>query len=128
MEETLMKKENFVSLVLGTVGGLAFALGMCICLVPEWNANFTLGVITAAIGAVILAVTVIVHRVMSGKPFGKPNFKVIGKVLFGIAAALVLGVGMCMIMVWEMMIPGILVGIVGIVLLLCLIPMCVGIK
>lgn len=128
MEEIAMKKENFVSLVLGTVGGLAFALGMCICLVPEWNANFTLGVITAAIGAVILVTTLIVHRVMSGKPFGKPNFKALGKVLFGIAGSLVFGTGMCMIMVWGMMIPGILVGIAGIVLLLCLIPMCVGLK
>lgn len=123
-----MKKENFVSLVLGTVGGLAFALGMCICLLPEWNVSFTMGVVLSAIGAVVITVTLIVRRVMSGKPFGKPNFKVIGKVIFGIAAALVMGVGMCMIMVWEMMIPGILVGIVGIVLLLCLIPMCVGIK
>ncbi len=123
-----MKKQNFVSLLLSTVGGLAFALGMCICLLPEWNANFTLGVITAAVGAVILAITIIVRRVMSGKPLGKPNFKVIGKVIFGIAAALVFGLGMCMIMIWGMMIPGILVGIVGIVLLLCLIPMCVGLK
>lgn len=34
-----------------------------------------------------------------------------------------------MTMVFEnMMIPGIIVGIVGIVLLICLIPMCVGFK
>lgn len=34
-----------------------------------------------------------------------------------------------MIMVFEgMMIPGIIVGVVGIALLLCLIPMCVGLK
>lgn len=123
-----MKKQNFVSLLLGTIGGLAFALGMCICLLPEWDISFTFGVITAAVGAVVLAVTLIVRRVMSGKPLGKPNFKVIGKVLFGIAAVLVLGLGMCMIMVWGMMIPGILVGMVGIVLVLCLIPMCVGLK
>ena len=43
-------------------------------------------------------------------------------------AALILGVGMCMIMVWNLMLPGILVGIVGIVLLLMLIPMCLGLK
>lgn len=30
-------------------------------------------------------------------------------------------------MIWEMMIPGILVGIVGLVLLLCLIPLVKGI-
>lgn len=39
------------------------------------------------------------------------------------------GFGMCMVMVFEgMMIWGILVGIVGIVLLLCLIPMFFGWK
>lgn len=43
-------------------------------------------------------------------------------------AALVLGVGMCMILVWNLLLPGILVGILGIVLLLMLIPMCLGLK
>jgi len=43
--------------------------------------------------------------------------------------ALTLGVGMCMVMVWEgLMIWGIVVGLIGIVLLLCLIPVCVGLK
>ena len=29
-----MKKKNFVSLLFGTVGGILFALGMCMCLLP----------------------------------------------------------------------------------------------
>jgi hypothetical protein len=33
-----------------------------------------------------------------------------------------------MTMIWNMMIPGIIVGIVGIVLLLCLIPVIKGLK
>lgn len=32
-----MEKKNFVSLVLGTVGGLVFGLGMCMCLITEWG-------------------------------------------------------------------------------------------
>ena len=33
-----MKKENFVSLILGTVGGILFALGMCMCWgPPAWR-------------------------------------------------------------------------------------------
>ena len=48
--------------------------------------------------------------------------------MLGIVGALVLGVGMCMVMVWSMLIPGILVGVVGIVLLLCLIPLIKGLK
>lgn len=48
-----MKKENFVSLILGTIGGILFAIGMCMCLLPEWNA-FQPGVVMAAIGIVLL--------------------------------------------------------------------------
>lgn len=52
----------------------------------------------------------------------------IGAVLLGIAGALVLGIGMCLTMVWSNMTVGIPVGIVGIVLLLCLIPLLKGLK
>ena len=123
-----MEKKNFITLVLGTVGGLLFALGMCMCLLPEWN-MFNTGVVCAAIGLVILLITVIAYRKMSGKAPIKVNVKVLGKVLYGTLSALVLGAGMAMIMALEgMMIQGIIVGIVGIVMLLFLIPMCVGLK
>ena len=123
-----MEKKNFITLVLGTVGGLLFALGMCMCLLPEWN-MFNTGVICAAIGLVILLITVIAYRKMSGKAPIKVNVKVLGKVLYGTLSALVLGAGMAMIMAFEgMMIQGIIVGVVGIVMLLFLIPMCVGLK
>ncbi len=122
-----MTKKNFISLILGTIGGILFAVGMCMCLLPEWNA-FTPGVVIAAAGIVVLAVLLIVRRKMDGRPAIKVNGRTVGTIVFGVIAALVLGVGMCMAMVWEMMISGIIVGIVGIVLLLCLIPMCKGIK
>lgn len=123
-----MKKENFITLVLGIIGGLLFGIGMCMCLLPEWNA-FKPGVVIAVIGAVVLAIMLIARRVMLGKPALKVNPKTVGKTVFGILGALVLGLGMCMVMVFDgMMIPGIIVGLVGIVLLLCLIPMCAGLK
>ena len=123
-----MEKKNFITLVLGTVGGLLFALGMCMCLLPEWN-MFQTGVVCAAIGLVILLITVIAYRKMSGKAPIKVNAKVLGKVLYGTLSALVLGAGMALALAVEgMMITGIIVGIVGIVMLLFLIPMCVGLK
>ena len=70
----------------------------------------------------------IVRRRMEGKPAIHLSGKAVGSVLLGIVGALVLGVGMCMVMVWSMLIPGILVGVVGIVLLLCLIPLIKGLK
>ena len=48
--------------------------------------------------------------------------------IVGIAGALALGVGMCLTMVWGNMILGIVVGMVGIIILLCLIPLCKGLK
>ena len=38
------------------------------------------------------------------------------------------GVGMCLTMAWSHMIAGIVIGLVGIVALLCLIPMTKGLK
>lgn len=122
-----MKKENFFTLIFAVIGGMLFALGMCMCLLPEWNA-FTPGVVMAAIGGVVLLATFIARRIALGKPALKINPKTVGKTAFGIFGALVLGVGMCMVMVFDMMIPGIIIGLAGLVLLLCLIPMCVGLK
>ena len=123
-----MEKRNFITLIMGVIGGLLFSLGMCMCLLPEWGV-FKQGVVITAIGAVVLLITYVVYRKMSGKSKRKINWKIVRKIAYGVFASLVLGLGMSMIMVMEnMMIPGILVGIVGIVLLLFLIPMCVGLK
>lgn len=122
-----MKKKNFVSMIMGTVGGILFAIGMCMCLLPQWNA-FNQGIVMGAAGAVILLAMLIVRRRMEGKPAVKLSGKAVGTILFGIVGALALGVGMCMVMVWNMLIQGILVGLVGIVLLLCLIPIVKGLE
>lgn len=34
-----MKKSSFVAMILGTIGGILFALGMCMALIAEWNAR-----------------------------------------------------------------------------------------
>ena len=123
-----MKRVNFVTLILGTIGGILFALGMCMCLVAEWAA-FRLGVITGAVGLAVLLAMPIVRRRMQGKPAVRWSARAVGLVALGIVGAVGLGVGMCMTMVWEgLLIPGIAVGIVGIVLLLCLIPACKGLQ
>ena len=121
-----MKKSTFINLTAGAVGGLLFALGMCMCLLPEWNA-FSIGVVCTAVGFVSLLIQSIVAWLRSGRKI-KIRWKIVGKVLYGVFAALVFGAGMCMIMVWNLMLPGILVGILGIILLLMLIPMFLGLK
>lgn len=123
-----MNQKSFVSLIAGVLGGLTFGIGMCMCLLPEWDL-FNAGVVVAAIGAVILLVLAIVLRKQSGKPAAKPNWKLIGRIAYGTLAALVLGLGMAMIMAMEgMMLLGMAIGVVGILLLLGLIPLCKGLK
>jgi len=123
-----MTKKDFMFLVLTVVGGLLFALGMCMCLLPEWNA-FTPGVVVTALGALVLLAIALVRWIMAGKPIAKVNWNKVGKIAYCVVAALVLGTGMAMIMAFEgLMIPGIIVGIVGIVLGLGIIPVFRGLK
>lgn len=122
-----MKKSSFVAMILGTIGGILFSLGMCMALVSEWNA-FKPGVITGAVGLVVLAVMGIVWRKMEKKAPIKPSKKTVGAIVIGTVGALLLGVGMCLVLVWTSMILGILIGTVGIVTLLCLIPFIKGLK
>ena len=123
-----MKKSTFVAMILGTIGGILFALGMCMGLVEEWNARNE-GIIMGVIGLVVLFIMVAVWRKMENKEPIKLSGKAIGATLIGIVGALLLGVGMCLTMVWSgYMVVGIIVGIVGIVVLLCLIPFIKGLK
>ena len=123
-----MEKKSFVTLVMSVVGGLLFSLGMCMCLLPEWG-MFNQGLGFGATGAIILLIALIKYRKDAGKTPIKLNGKTILKAMYGLVSTLVFGVGMCMVMAFEgMMLQGIIVGIIGIVLLLCLIPMCFGWK
>jgi MFS family permease len=79
-----MKKKDLVTLVMSVVGGILFALGMCMGLVPEWNAMND-GIIIGVIGLVVLLSMVIIRRKMDGKPAIVLNGKVIGTTLLATA-------------------------------------------
>ncbi len=122
-----MKKSSFVTMILGTVSGMLFAIGMCMALLPEWNA-FNEGIIFGSVGLVLGLITIIVWRKMEHKAPIKISGRGVLTALIGIVGALLLGVGMCLCMLWNNMVVGIIVGVVGIVTLLCLIPVIKGIK
>lgn len=122
-----MKKSSFVALVLGTVSVVLFALGMCMALIADWGA-FRPGIVFGCVGLVLGLVTLLVWRRMEGKAPVRVSGKALLTVLVGVVGALGLGVGMCFSMVWGRLVLGIGIGLVGIVVLLCLIPLTKGIK
>lgn len=122
-----MKKSNFVALVLGTISGVLFALGMCMALIPEWD-SFKPGIVLGCVGLALGLVTWIVWRKMEHKEPIKLSGKAVLTAVIGIVGALALGVGMCFVMVWGNMVLGIVIGLAGIVVLLSLIPLVKGLK
>lgn len=122
-----MKKSTLVAMILGTVGGVFFALGMCMALLPEWG-MFNQGIACGVIGLVILLVDLLIWRRMEGKAPIHVTPKAVGSVVVGVLGALLLGVGMCLSMVFGNMVLGIAVGIAGIIVLLLLIPLAKGIR
>lgn len=122
-----MKKSNFVAMILGTISCIFFALGMCMAMIEEWNA-FKPGIVVGCVGLVFALITVLIWRKMENKAPIKITGKEVLTVAIGVIGALALGVGMCFCMVWNNMVPGIIIGLVGIIVLMCLIPLCKGLK
>jgi len=114
-------------MVLGTVSGILFALGMCMALIPEWGA-FTPGIVFGCIGLLMALITLLVWRKMEHKKPVHISGKALLTTIAGIVGALALGTGMCFCMVWGHMIAGIVIGLVGIVILIGLIPLTKGLK
>ncbi len=116
-----MKKETLQTIILGTIGGLIFAVGMCMCLVEEWSL-FTPGVIVSIIGFITLLCIIPVYKKNHPKKEKKPiNWGLVITWTTGIIGSLIMGFGMSLIMVGEStkveLIIGMITGIVG--LLIC---------
>lgn len=122
-----MKKSSFVAMLMGTISGVLFALGMCMALIPEWEA-FQPGVIFGCVGFLLGLITLIVWRKMEHKQPIQISGKTILTIIVGVIGVLALGIGMCFCMVWGKIVVGVVIGLVGIVILLSLIPLEKGIK
>ena len=122
-----MKKSNFAALLLGTASGLLFALGMCMALVDSWDA-FRPGVALGCAGVLMGLITVWVWRKMEGRGPVRFSARRVLHLGLGVAGALILGVGICLCLVWGRMLAGVGVGVAGIFLLLGLIPLTRGLR
>lgn len=122
-----MKKSSYVALVMGTVSGVMFSLGMCMALVEKW-AMLKQGAIVGGAGLILALATLLIWRKMEHKAPIRVSGKVVVRVLLGVAAALTLGIGLSLCLVLENYILGTVIGLVGIVLLLGFIPLVKGLK
>ena len=115
-----MKKDTLLSIILGTVGGLIFAVGMCMCLVKEWGALIP-GVITSVVGFIILLCIIPIYRKNHPKKERGPiNWGLVLTWTVGVIGSLIMGFGMSKIMVGEAsqadMIIGMITGVVGLII------------
>ncbi len=114
-----MKKETLLEIVLGTIGGLIFAIGMCMGLIPEWN-MLKEGIIVGVIGFIILLCIIPIYSHPKTKTNKKIDWGIIATWIIGVIGALVMGYGMSKVMVGEAtksdMIIGIITGIVGLII------------
>ena len=117
-----MKKDTLLEIVLGTVGGLVFAIGMCMCLIPEWDL-FKAGAIVSIIGFIILLCVISIYRKEHPKKVSnnKTDWGLVLTWTIGVVGSLIMGFGMSKVMVDSPekmdLIIGMITGIVG--LLIC---------
>lgn len=115
-----MKKETLLEIILGTIGGLVFAVGMCMCLVEEWNL-LPAGIVTSIVGLIVLLCIIPVYRKNHPKkPHAPINWEITLTWIVGIIGSLIMGFGMSKVMVGEVsttdMIVGLLTGVIGLII------------
>lgn len=115
-----MKKETLLEIILGTIGGLVLSIGMCMCLVTEWN-MLVPGAVVAVIGFIVLLCIIPVYRKEHPrKPHGPINWGIVLTFVVGIVGSLIMGFGMSKILVGKPsqtdMIVGMITGVVGLVI------------
>ena len=117
-----MKKDTLLEIILGTIGGLIFAIGMCMALVEDWD-MLVPGVVTGVIGFIILLCIIPVYRKTHPKKVSnkKTDWGIVLTFVVGIVGSLIMGFGMSKIMVDTPdkmdLIIGMITGVVG--LLIC---------
>lgn len=115
-----MKKETLLEIILGTIGGLIFAIGMCMGLILEWN-MLKEGIIVGVIGFIILLCIIPIYRKNHPKTKVKKqtDWGIVATWIIGVIGSLVMGYGMSRVMVGEAtkadMIIGLITGIVGLI-------------
>ncbi|HEM6045947.1 TPA: hypothetical protein U2C66_000293 [Streptococcus suis] len=121
-----MKKRDFISSIAYTVSLLVLALGMCFYTLPEWEMT-TLGMPLSVAGLLLLALSWVLQRKLAGKGGPKFDWKQIVKVIYCVFALLVFGGGFALVTTGNFVL-GLVLGLVGLILVIGMIPVTVGLK
>lgn len=114
-----MKKETLLEIILGTIEGLIFAIGMCMCLIPDWNL-FKVGIVISVVGFIVLLCIIPVYKTNHPKKeHNTINLEIVVTWIIGVIGALVMGFGMSKVMIESAtksdMLVGIVTGIIGLI-------------
>lgn len=123
--DDFMKKDTLIQIVLGTVGGVIFAFGMCMWLIPEWDL-FWPGVVASAIGILILMPIYPIYRKNHPRKPIHVEKSTLVAILSGTAGCLLLGIGMSLALTQTgkmFLLLGMGIGVLGIIVLALAYPM-----
>lgn len=122
-----MKKSSFFALIAGIISEAVFALGCCATFLPAIQRP-DLGTVLIAAGIVLGLVTFFGWRRMEKMPPLRIHWKALLSALAGIVGIALQGAGVYLALTTESLILGVLLGLAGIILLLCLIPLNLGLE
>ena len=127
-----MRKDTLLEIILGTIGGLIFAIGMCMCLIPEWNL-LKVGIVVSIIGFIILLCIIPVYRSNNQKKTTKKiTWQIVLTWIIGLIGALIMGYGMSKVMTdnpsQNNIVIGMITGIIGLIICILNYPIYTYIK
>lgn len=121
-----MKKSDFIVLISYTLSLLVLALGICLYTLPGWGMP-TLGLPLSILGLILVGLTWVSQRRMTGKGIPKVNLKLTAKVLYSLLALLVFGGGFALVTSGNFLV-GVALGLIGLVMIIGMIPVLIGLK
>ena len=116
-----MKKDTLLQIILGTIGGLIFAIGMTMGLMKEWDLLIP-GIVVGVIGFIILLSIIPIYRKNHPRKQERKeaNVGLITAILIAIIGALIMWFGMSKVMVGNPsqteLITGIIIGVAGLII------------
>lgn len=122
-----MKKSTFVALIMGFISVSLISLGLCMALLQSWD-MVKEGITCSVVGAVIAIATIFIWRKMENKALVKLTQKGVVGIVISVAGAMAFGMGLCLAMAYNNLVWGIIIGLAGVSIMLCLIPHIVGFK